>query len=77
MHHLEFGEYNEKYMEDYASQCTPFADYEELFGADAFKPVDRFVWRNPAYSAAKIRKLKVLRPDLQLLMVRTSAEYVE
>src|SRR5262249_8817014 len=74
---LEFGEYNEKYMEDYATRCTPFADYQALFGAKAFKPVCRFVWRNPACSATKIGQLKALRPDLQLLVVRTSAEYVE
>jgi hypothetical protein len=74
---LEFGEYNEKYMEDYAARCTPFADYQALFGAGAFRPVCRFVWRNPPCSAARIGQLKALRPDLQLLVVRTSAEYVE
>ncbi len=74
LRHLEFGEYNEKYMEDYAAHCTPFADYEELFRAEAFKPVRRFVWRNPACSAAQIEKLKALRPELQLLVVRTSVE---
>jgi hypothetical protein len=74
---LEFGEYNETYMEDYAVRCTPFADYQELFGAATFRPVRRFVWRNPACSAAEVGRLKALRPDLQLLVVRTSATYVK
>jgi hypothetical protein len=73
---LEFGEYNEAYMDDYAARCTPFDDYRELFGSAAFKPVGRFVWRNPACSAARVAKLRATRPDLQLLVVRTSAEYV-
>jgi hypothetical protein len=74
--HLEFGEFNERHMEDYAAHCTPFGDYEELFGSEAFKRVQWFVWRNPVCSDTKIRKLKGLRPDLQLQVVRTSAEYV-
>jgi len=73
---LEFGEYKETYTDDYAESCTPFPDYEELFQSEAFQPVRRFVWRNPACSTAEIGKLKALRPDLQVLVVRTSAEYV-
>lgn len=74
---LEFGEYHETYMEDYAVHCTPITDYQELFVAESFKPVRRFVWRNPACSAAEVASLKTLRPDLQLLIVRTSAGYVQ
>jgi hypothetical protein len=73
---LEFGEYNETYMDDYAARCTPIDDYRELFTSAAFKPVGRFVWRNPAGPAEDIAKLRAHRPDLQLLVVRTSAEYV-
>jgi hypothetical protein len=74
---VEFGEYNETYMEDYAGQCTPISDYQELFSSESFKQVRRFVWRNPVCSAAEIASLKALRPDLQLLIVRTSAEYLQ
>lgn len=74
---LEFGEYNEKYMENFADQCTPMADYQALFTSSAFKSVGRFVWRNPACPAAKIGELKAMRPDLQLLVVRTSADYID
>jgi hypothetical protein len=73
---LEFGEYNETYIDDYASRCTPAADYEELFTSGAFKPVRRFVWRNPVCPAAEIAAFKAMRRDLQLLVVRTSADYV-
>jgi hypothetical protein len=73
---LEFGEYNETYMDDYAARCTPFSDYRELFSSTAFTPVGRFVWRNPACPTAEVAKFRTHRPDLQLLVVRTSAEYV-
>ncbi len=73
---LEFGEYDEKSMDDYAALCTPFADYQELFKSPAFASVGRFVWRNPACSNEKISGLLKLRPGIQLLVVRTSAEYI-
>ena len=73
---LEFGEYNEKYMDDYSSRCTPLADYHELFKSAAFQSVRQFVWRNPACSATDISALKKLRRNLQLMIVQTSAEYV-
>jgi hypothetical protein len=74
---LEFGEYNETYMEDYATHCTPIRDYQELFASKAFQPVRRFVWRNPRCSAAEIAALKAMRRDLQLLVIRASAEYIK
>lgn len=72
---LEFGEYHETYMDDYLARCTPIGDYHELFRSPAFKSVGRFVWRNPACSNEEISALKALRPELQLLVLRTSAEY--
>ncbi|MFN0021322.1 MAG: hypothetical protein ACKVP0_23985 [Pirellulaceae bacterium] len=68
---LEFGEFNEKYLDDYAAQCTPLADYQELFNSDVFKSLRRFVWRNPVCPAAKIRQLRALCPWLQVEVVRT------
>jgi hypothetical protein len=67
---MEFGEYNQKHLEDYAARCTAFADYRALFRAKAFKPVRRFVWRNPACPATKIGDLQALRPDLQFRRCR-------
>jgi len=73
---LEFGEYNETYMDDFRSNCTPLDDYYFLFRSTAFATVKRFVWRNPVCSTEEIVELKKLRPDLQMLVIRSSAEYV-
>lgn len=73
---LEWGEYNETYLADYQQQCTPFADYRGLFASPLFAGVRRFVWRNPNCTADEIQELKALRPKLQMLVIRTSEQYV-
>lgn len=73
---LEWGEYCESYMDDWRDQCTPFDHYKSLFGSDAFRPVRRFVFRNPVCSDAEIAQLKAMRPDLQMRVVRSTGEYV-
>jgi hypothetical protein len=73
---LEWGEYNETYVDEFEAMCTPFADYNALFSSEAFQRVRSFVWRNPVCSSGEISALKQLRPDLQLLIVRTSSEYI-
>jgi hypothetical protein len=73
---LEWGEYSERYIENYQEQCTPFADYQALFASPIFASVRQFVWRNPVCSLAEIQQLKALRPNLQLLLVRATDEYV-
>lgn len=71
---LEWGEYNETYMDDFRAHCTPLDEYRTLFASQAFRNVKRFVWRNPVCSSQDIAELRKLRSDLQLLVVRTSAE---
>lgn len=73
---LEWGEYHETYLENWQTNSTPFTDYERLFRSAAFSKVTRFVWRNPVCSAEQIKKLKTLRPDLQMLVVQFNSEYV-
>lgn len=73
---LEWGEFNQTYLDDFLNNSTPFADYHRLFRSEAFKSVKRLVWRNPVCSEAEIKELKALRSDLQLLVVRISSEYV-
>ena len=43
---------------------------------EAFRSVRRFVFRNPACLPAELVELKSLRPDLQVLVVRWSQQYV-
>ena len=73
---LEWGEYFETYMEDWREQCTSLEHYRALFDLEAFRSVRRFVFRNPACLPAELVELKSLRPDLQVLVVRWSQQYV-
>ena len=73
---LEFGEYSQTYMEDFASRCTPLSEYKDLFASKAFASVKHFVWRNPACSDTEIGELRSARKDVGLLVVRTSATYL-
>lgn len=72
---LEWGEYNETYMDEYLANCTPTENYRELFRSSAFGSVTRFVWRNPVCTDDEIKELKALKPGLQLLVVRYSDDY--
>jgi len=75
---LEFGEFNETYLDDFPSGCTPFDDYRRLFRSEAFGAVRVFVWRNPICSEAEIKELRSLQPkrDLQIQIVQFSSRYV-
>jgi hypothetical protein len=75
---LEFGEYNETYMDDFASHCTPKEDYRRLFTSPAFGSVRFFRWRNPVFSREEIAELRALCPQkgLQFQVIRSSAEYL-
>ena len=75
---LEFGEYNETYLDTFPQSCTAFSDYQRLFLSQAFATVGSFTWRNPICSPEEIAILRALRPkgDLQFKVVRFSSEYV-
>ncbi|MDF1743923.1 MAG: hypothetical protein P1V19_09510, partial [Gimesia sp.] len=73
---LEWGEYNQTHLDDYLERCTSIENYRELFGAKSFAQVSRFVWRNPVCSDEEIEELKMLKPGLELLVVRSSAYYI-
>jgi hypothetical protein len=76
LYHLEWGEYNENYMDDFTTHCTPFDRYIELFRSPVFRQLRSFVWRNPICTNSEIEELKKLKPDLQILVVRFSANYI-
>jgi hypothetical protein len=75
---LEFGEYNETYVDDFLSHCTPFQAYSDLFRSAAFARVRLFVWRNPQCTEAELEELSAMRParDLQFKVVTHSSRYV-
>jgi hypothetical protein len=73
---LEWGEYCESYMDDWRDRCTPFDNYKALFASEAFRRVQRFVFRNPVCSDAELADLKAMQPKLQMLVVRSTSGYV-
>lgn len=70
--YLEWGEYNETYINDYLSHCTTIQNYKELFQSKAFASVKYFVWRNPVCTDSELKELKKLRPDLRFFTVQYS-----
>jgi hypothetical protein len=70
---LEFGEYEETYMDDFASRVTPDADYEMLFASPVMRQLTALTLRNPRFPEAMLTNVQ--RPGLQLKLVRTRYEY--
>ena len=73
---LDFGDYSQKYTENYQEHCTPFDHYAALFRSRAFAKVGYFRLRNPALSQNEILELKKLREGLQFHVVHEFGNYV-
>jgi hypothetical protein len=78
LQYLEFGEYNETYLNTFPQGCTPFSDYERLFSSSASTNLRSFTLRNPVCSSNELATLRSLRSarDLQFKVVRFSCEYL-
>jgi hypothetical protein len=76
LRYLEWGEYHGLPTREWLEKCTPFAHYQSLFRSEAFRLVKAFVFRNPVCSEAELAELQTMRPDLQILVVRSTGEYV-
>ena len=70
---LEFGEYEETYMEDFDSRVTPDADYAALFASPLMRQLSALTLRNPRFPEAMVTNIQ--QPGLQLKVVRTRYEY--
>ena len=68
---LDFGDFNERYMEDYPAGCTPFEHYKQLFGSKAFSGVVRFLLRNSILSAEQLAELHALKKDCHFMVIQT------
>ena len=55
---LDFGDFNEQYMDNYLAQCTPFEHYRELLQSNAFSGVQEFMLRNARLSPSQIEELQ-------------------
>jgi len=68
---LDFGDYNQRIIEDYPYGCTPFEHYQQLFRSRAFSSVARFVLRNSILTEEQLGELHLTRDDCQLMVIQT------
>jgi hypothetical protein len=71
---LDFGDYNQRYRNDYQQECVPFEHYDQLFRSTAFQSIRRFNLRNSVLSRDQLTQLKSLRKDLQLYLIQAFGE---
>jgi hypothetical protein len=68
---LDFGDFNEQYIDGYLEYRTPFDHYRELFQSRAFATVRDFVLRNASLSSSQEEMLRDLRRDLAFRLVKS------
>ena len=68
---LDFGDYNQRYIEDYPAGCTPLEHFEQLFRSEAFSKVVRFVLRNSILSPEQLAELHKLKQECQFMVIQT------
>jgi hypothetical protein len=74
---IDFGDYNQRYIEDYLVGCTPLQHFEQLFRSKAFSGVARFVLRNSILSLEQVAELHKLKKECQFMVIQTPhGEYV-
>lgn len=73
---LQFGEYNETYMNNYLDLTTPFDHYKKLFSSGILKNLRVFILENPVCSEEELLKIKTLLKDCQFRVVRWSSEWI-
>jgi hypothetical protein len=74
--HLDFTDYQETYAEGWEDECTSFEHFERLFNSKAFDPVKAMILRNLTYSDEQIKKLKSIRKNTFLNLIRTESNYI-
>jgi hypothetical protein len=73
---LEWGDYAERYMDDWRTKTTPFVDMEALVRCEGFGQITAFSLRNTAYADDELKQLKALRPGLSIRVVTSTHAYL-
>jgi hypothetical protein len=74
---LDYGDYNERYMEEYPKGCTPYEHYQALLQSPTFLPVNTFILRNSICTPEELVALKAIRRDLNFVAIQSHGEYVK
>lgn len=73
---LQFGEYNETYMNNYSDLTTPFDHYKKLFSSGILKKLRVFILENPVCSKEELSEIKTLLKECQFQVIRCSSEWI-
>ena len=73
---LDYGDYNERYMDDYPNGCTPCEHYQVLLQSPAAASIGTFVLRNSICTPQELSKLRALRKDMSIRVVQSYGDYI-
>ncbi|MFL5733671.1 MAG: hypothetical protein ACJ78Q_10760 [Chloroflexia bacterium] len=76
LRHLDYGDYNERYMKDYPNGCTPCEHYQMLLHSLASASMRTFILRNSICTPEELSALKASRNDLSIMAVQSYGGYV-
>jgi hypothetical protein len=81
LRHLDFGDYNQRYMDDYPAGYTPFEHFEALFRSSTFSGpgsfLGAFTLRNSILTPEQLSTLHHLRKDCQFRVIQApSGDFV-
>jgi hypothetical protein len=68
---LDFGDFNEQYMDDYLEYCTPFEHYRDLLQSKALSGVQELVLRNARLSPSQVEELQKLCENIIFRLIDT------
>lgn len=66
---FSWGEYNERYLDDWERKTTPFHTMRSLVGNPSFRQIQVFTLKNPTYSDLQLQELADAAPTLRSLTV--------
>ena len=69
LRHLDFGEFNEQYLDKYPDECTPFDHYIALFQSKVFEKLNVFTLRNSVMTQEQIQELRLLNKNVDFNLV--------
>lgn len=73
---LDFGDYNQQYVDEYPEACIPFEHYVELFCSRAFASIQLFVLRNAVLSPTQLQELHQQRQGMTFRFIQSYGDYV-
>ncbi|APH40747.1 Uncharacterized protein A9P81_0844 [Leptospira interrogans serovar Copenhageni/Icterohaemorrhagiae] len=74
--YLQFGEYNETYIDEFLEHTTPFEHYKIHFSSGILNNLQMFTLENPVCSKEELSEMKTYLKDIHFQVVRWSSELI-